>query len=196
MSHPIETITFENGFTGQLFDDADVERPYAHNDAVRIVILSRRYEDPARGRCGTTPEQLAEWTVANTDAWWVIPLFAYEHGGVVYRPANNNPFQCPFDSGRAGSIALRRDHFPANEAQLRLEAELIASTYSAWANGECYRFTLTDANGKELDTGWGIIGYDAAIAALNEAAALCADQSAPSPPPPQEREPEQGCLFG
>jgi hypothetical protein len=194
MSPAVETFTFPNGLTGAIHHDPDVQRPYAHNDAVRIIILSHRYNDPSNGACGNTPSALAEWTVANKATWWVIPLFFYEHGGIVYQPADTNPFHCRFDSGRAGSIALRRDDFPADKRQLRLEAKEVAHRYSQWANGECYRFTLNDADGEQLESGGGIIGYDEALALLNEvAASFTARRSAPVLPPSPKA--EQGTLF-
>lgn len=195
MKPPIETIHFDNGLTGTIaYDEPDRQPPYADSDTIRIVILSRRYEDPARGECGTTPQALADWTVANAATWWTIPLYAYQHGNIVYQPAHANPFHCPFDSARAGSIALRRDSFPADERQLRLEAETIAQTFSDWANGECYSFTLLDAQGQLLESGGGIIGYEAALSALTDVASSFTPAHA-MPPPSAHPEPEQGTLF-
>jgi hypothetical protein len=194
MSPAVDTITFANGLVGEIHHDPDVERPYANNAAVRIVILSRRYNDPSGGACGTTPAELAQWTAANSATWWIIPLFFYEHGAIVYQPADNNPFHCTFDSGRAGSIALRRDSFPADKRQLRLQAEEIANRYSQWSNGECYRFTLNDANGKRLESAGGIIGYDEAVSLLNELAASFTERSSAPAPQPSPK-PEQGLLF-
>lgn len=190
----VETLQLSNGLTGEIRHDDCVEQPYADNDDIRIVILSRRYADPAKGKCGTTPAELSDWTHQNADRWWVIPLYAYEHSGIVYRPADTNPFHCPFDSARAGSIALRRKRFPTDPRQLRLEAEEIAATYSQWANGECFTFLIRNASGDVVESGGGIFGYDNAVAALHEAASLhCAEETVH--PPSSGPELEQGLLF-
>lgn len=174
---PLETITFDHGVSAKIYFDDFAEQPFSHDDAVRIVVLHRRYIDPACGECGHDPDELAAWERENADRWFIIPLFLYDHSGVIYRAAYSNPFHCRWDSGRVGTVALRRaDWGSGNEPDERLAAyaQSVAEEYSCWANGECYGYVLTDIAGRELDSCWGYIGIDhvrreAAAAAVHSA---------------------------
>jgi|GEM_PF-5965067 len=42
------------GTTARFYHDPYCEQPFDGDDAVRIVILHRRYIDPSRGACGST----------------------------------------------------------------------------------------------------------------------------------------------
>jgi hypothetical protein len=161
----VNTINFEHGLVGSIYHDTDVEQPYEADDGVRIVVLHRRYIDPSRGACGTTPDELAGWERENEADWFIIPLFMYDHSGTMYRVGRTNPFSCPWDSGRVGIIALKRSEW-GNGAEsgdtLFVYAESIAYRYTSWANGECYGYILKDSSGSELLSCWGFIGMDAA----------------------------------
>ncbi|MGH6922868.1 MAG: hypothetical protein ACRED5_03770 [Propylenella sp.] len=160
---PLETISFDSGLTAKIYHDADTEMPFNCDDAVRIVVLHRRYIDPAGGECGCDPDEVAAWERDNADRWFTIPLFLYDHSGVIYRTGYGNPFHCPWDSGRVGIVALRRaDWGDGNEPDERLAeyAQSVAEEYSSWANGECYGYVLCDPAGHELDSCWGFIGTD------------------------------------
>ena len=61
MTAPVETIRFELGLHADIHHDPDAELPYLDDDAVRIVVLHRRYLDPAGGACGRTPDEVAQW---------------------------------------------------------------------------------------------------------------------------------------
>ena len=189
---PVEILAFDNGLTARIYHDDWAEQPFAHDDAVRIVVLHRRYLDPADGECGRDPEEVAAWERDNAADWFTIPLFLYDHSGTMYRVGQSNPFHCPWDSGRVGIVALRRaDWGNGDEPDERLAeyAQSVAEEYSSWANGECYGYVLSDAAGRELDSCWGFIGIDhvrreAAAAAeshsLSEAESAT-DNSAPVP---------------
>jgi hypothetical protein len=41
----IETLELAPGFTARIFHDTDIEQPSSDDDAVRIVVLHRRYLD-------------------------------------------------------------------------------------------------------------------------------------------------------
>jgi hypothetical protein len=172
---PVDTITFENGFSARIYDDPDAAQPFRDDDSVRIVVLHRRYIDPSGGACGREPSEVAAWIEANAAEWFTIPLFLYDHSGTVYRVGRSNPFHCPWDSGRAGIIALKRaDWGGGSESYERLEefAQGVADEYTAWANGECYGYVLQDGAGRELDSCWGFIGLEAVRQEAAAAAAL------------------------
>lgn len=180
MSNPVETITFDNGLTACIYHDADVEQPFSYDDALRIVVLHRRYIDPSEGACGRDPDEVAAWQRENADEWFAIPLFLYDHSGVVYRVGESNPFHCPWDSGRVGTIALRRTEWGDGEEsdeKLAEYAQAIADDYTLWANGECYGYVLCDAAGRELESCWGFLGLERVREQAAKAAAWHAARS-------------------
>lgn len=170
----VETILFDNGLSARIYHDDFAAQPFGFDDAVRIVVLHRRYIDPAGGACGRDPDEVAAWIDENADAWFTIPLFMYDHSATVYRVGYANPFHCPWDSGRVGIIALRRaDWGNGSESDDKLTeyARSVAEEYSSWANGECYGYVLCDIAGREIDSCWGFIGSDAVRAEAAAAAA-------------------------
>jgi hypothetical protein len=171
---PVETIEFGRGLHASIYHDGDVEQPFAGDDAVRIVVLHRRYIDPSGGECGLDPDEVAAWQRENAPNWFTIPLFLYDHSGTIFRAGHSNPFHCPWDSGRIGIIALRRADWADGEASddaLAEYAQAVTNAYTSWANGDCYGYVLCDSTGNECDSCWGFIGIDAV---RQEAAAAAA----------------------
>jgi hypothetical protein len=162
---PADTLEVAQGLTARIYHDPDVENPFICDDALRIVVLHRRYIDPSDGACGQTPDEVAAWERENAAAWFTIPLFLYDHSGTVYRVGQSNPFHCPWDSGRVGIIALKRGEWGGgheSDEKLADYAEAIAAEYTSWANGECYGYVLCDAGGHEIESCWGFIGIETA----------------------------------
>lgn len=164
----------EEGHFARLSHDDDCPQPYDGDDAVRIVVLHRRYIDPAGGACGSTPEDVAAWEADNAEEWFTIALFLYDHSGTVYRTGHSNPFHCPWDSGRVGIIALKRSEWPVGHDSPSLEeqAAAIADEYTKWANGETYACAIYDADGELQDSCGGFVGLDSAMAYAREMFAL------------------------
>lgn len=180
MSDVVDTLEFEGGLTADIIVDQDVEQPFKGDDAVKIVVLHRRYPDPSEGTVGSDPAEIARWCKKREKSWYVIPLFMYDHSGTIYGVGQSNPFSCPWDSGRAGIIALKRQVYGVegrDDDKMLERAKSIAEVYTDWANGSCYGYVLKDKDGEELDSCWGYIGREdvdsqAADAAKNHAPAL------------------------
>jgi hypothetical protein len=93
----------------------------------------------------------------------------YDHSGTIYRATRGgNPFSCPWDSGRVGSIALKRADFGA-DADLFKIAESICDTYTSWANGEIYGFEIVNLDGDTVESCWGFIGNPDESGVIDEA---------------------------
>jgi hypothetical protein len=151
---------------------------------VRIVVLHRRYIDPSNGACGCDADEIAAWQSENAAQWFTIPLYLYEHSGTVYRVGYGNPFHCPWDSGRVGIIALKRREWgrgAESDATLTDYAESVATTYTQWANGECYGYVFHDSAGRECDSCWGFLGIDAVRQEAASAAARHDDAADATP---------------
>lgn len=110
-----------------------------------------------------------------------LPVWKYEHSGVMYRAAESNPFSCRWDSGQVGYIWVRKETVraeygvkritPATRAKVLDVLKAEVETYSQWANGETYGFKIYDQeDGDELDSCWGFIGLDHVTESAKEAA--------------------------
>jgi len=169
-----KTIEFGEDLVAHIVPDGDVEQPYDGDDSVRIVVLHGRYSDPSKGECGKTPEEVERWAKENAREWYVVPLWMYDHSGTAYGVGEQNPFTCPWDSGRVGIVALRKDEWGKGRGELdstRFEyAKGVAQAYTSWANGDCWGYVLKDAEGIEIDSCFGFIGMDSVEEAAREAA--------------------------
>lgn len=189
MSEVIDTIEYEDGVVAEISHDPHVSNPYEDDEGVEIVILHRRYSDPAEGRLGRTGGEVERWRAENAKEWFTINLWAYDHSGVVYRASVENPFTVDrdWDTAQAGIVALKRSEWGdgnLSDEALTEYAVGVADEYSDWAAGNCYSFSLRSRDGSEIAEGNGLIGRDA----LEEAAGAAAktyfaslDVAAPAP---------------
>lgn len=159
----IEKIELRDGYYAEIHHDSDVEQPHADDEGVHIVVLHGKYMDPSKGACGKTPDEVAKWEKKNAKSWYTVPLWLYDHSGTAYAVGATNPFSCPWDSGRVGTIALKRSEWgngKENDEELFKRAQSIAETYSMWANGETYSYNICDENEETIDSCGGFIGLD------------------------------------
>lgn len=151
----------ESGFSFRIVldDTGCVESPLDTNESVAFFVFHRRLENPSEA-LARDPDELAEWEAENENEWESFPLYLYQHGGTCYRPSRggSNPFSCPWDSGRVGSIALKRADFGTG-ADLFKIAESICENYTSWANGEIYGFEIMDPESNVMDSCWGFVGH-------------------------------------
>jgi hypothetical protein len=104
----------------------------------------------------------------------------YEHGQVAL---DTGDFGDRWDRGQVGWIyclpaTIRHEYGCTRitkQVRARVEAVLQGEVreYGRYVNGECFGYTVTDANDEVLDSCWGFIGYDYAQDAAREAAEAC-----------------------
>ena len=167
--HKTETH-HESGFSFRIvLDDMEcVESPLDNDESVAFFVFHHRYRNPSES-LARDPDELAIWEADNADAWESFPLYMYDHSGTIYRATRGgNPFSCPWDSGRVGSIALKRADFGA-DADLFKIAESICDTYTSWANGEIYGFEIVNLDGDTVESCWGFIGNPDESGVIDEA---------------------------
>jgi len=97
----------------------------------------------------------------------ILPLYLYDHSGITMSTA---PFSCPWDSGQVGYIYASLDDIRKEmsckrvTAKHRAQAENIlrqeAKTYDQHLTGDVYGYVVTDENGDESDSCWGMFGLD------------------------------------
>jgi hypothetical protein len=100
-----------------------------------------------------------------------MPVWAYVHGSSTLCAAYQNPFGCPWDSGRSGWVYATneelRKFFNVKRLTKKYKETALAymqsdvQTFSAYLNGECYGFVIRDTrNDEALDSCWGYYGLD------------------------------------
>lgn len=159
----IEKIELRDGHYAEIHHDSDVGQPYEDDEAVNIVVLHGKYIDPSEGACGKTPDEVAKWEKQNAKTWYTVPLWLYDHSGTAYAVGATNPFNCRWDSGQVGIVALKRSEWgDGNESDEKMfeYAQNIAKEYSAWANGETYSYNICDENEETIESCGGFIGLD------------------------------------
>jgi len=104
--------------------------------------------------------------------WFYIG--AYSHGNVGYttKHVNQYPYNCPFDSGVAGVVLVKKSDFPQHKKTnktRRLDiSDSCVSQLAEWCNGECYGFIIEDSDGQEVESCWGFIGFEQVIQGAKE----------------------------
>ena len=112
-----------------------------------------------------------------------MPVWAYVHGGSTIRAAYENPFSCPWDSGRSGWVYMTspevRKFFGVKRITKKIREAANAymrsavEEFNAYLNSECYGFVIrnTDTD-EETDSCWGYYGdthvREAAMSALKQ----------------------------
>lgn len=147
----IQTIEATGGHRIEVeYDDCPENPREWHNVWTILTAQSRHLDIDGTYHEGAIPE----------DADMVVPVYRYEHGAVLYRAGDENPFSCPWDSGQIGVAYLPfgtlSDEWPnesvtgaKEKARACLDGEL--SAYTAWANGEVYAYTVFDPDGDIID---------------------------------------------
>ena len=174
---PIKSITHPH-LQAEIHYDQHPEAP----ETSPFVIT---YADTSRYTLGTTQISFGEFEdiargVRDGDLIG-LPVWAYVHGGSTIKAAYENPFGCPWDSGRSGWVfatksqvrsyyGVKRITKAVKERALKL-ARSIVDEYSGYLNGECYGFIIRDTNtGEAVDSCWGY--YDSSTVEQDAQSAL------------------------
>ncbi len=111
----------------------------------------------------------------------IMPLYLYEHSGITI---STTPFYYVGDSGQVGVIYMTREQILARfggklltEKKRRQARALMmdeVDEYNQYLTGDVYGYIVTDPNENEVDSCWGLFGYEwaraEAKAALEHAA--------------------------
>lgn len=106
----------------------------------------------------------------NNPDYWCYPVYGYVHSGVVL---SLTPFSCPWDSGLAGYVAVKR---PSRGGEWRTRKAFLAyleaciKTFNDYLAGDCYGYEIVETDtGTVVDSCWGFIGFDHVESGLYEA---------------------------
>lgn len=170
--------------------DSDCTSPRENDNLGTIVYWHRRacYGDVDGAKQYDTPADFIDHMKRTDPKALILPVFLYDHSSVTLRATDgSNPFSCPWDSGQVGFVYVSREKL-VSEYGKRITAKRRANAvaclksevdeFSQWCNGECYGYIIENADGKELDSCWGHIGYDCVREAAREAADGVAEEEA------------------
>lgn len=169
----IDTIEY-NGYTISTFYDESPESPREWDNLGRMALSHDRYNFPNDD--GVNFDDFDSWQAAETylrkeyGAVIVLPVQMYEHSGVSLYVGNMHD---QWDGGQVGLIyataADIRTCFNIKRItkkyreQVKITLENEVNTYSQYVSGEVYGFTITDPDGKEVDSCYGFYGNDGMV---------------------------------
>jgi hypothetical protein len=100
----------------------------------------------------------------------ILPVQGYEHGGLAISVSESHD---AWDGGQLGFVYCtaedikREYHVQRVSAKLRREIVQVLTSevevYNDYINGNVYGYVILDEDGEELDSCWGIYGYDYAV---------------------------------
>lgn len=100
-----------------------------------------------------------------------IALYLYDHSGITMRASTKgNPFTCPWDSGKVGIIyvthdEIKKEYGAVDGTSIEKAAKLLLAEvqeYDQYLTGDVYGYVVTDKDGEEIDSCWGIYGLEEA----------------------------------
>lgn len=117
-----------------------------------------------------------------------VPVWSYVHSGATVRAAWQNPFSCPWDSGRSGWVYVPMEKalkeygrkLPSKKFRLRVRDQLIkeVEVFNMYLTGDVYGYEI-EHNGHSLDSCWNYSGYADLEKELENLLAYHAKQIAP-----------------
>jgi hypothetical protein len=173
------------GLTVQIFYDDMPESPREWDNFGRLALKHDRYDMPNE----------ADIDIHGYDSWneveaalrheygalVILPVSMYDHSGVHIYAGNNGMY-----GAQIGFTYCTREDILNNwgskrvtqKQRIQAEALLTAEveTYSDYSNGNVYGYVILDEDGEELDSCWGIYGYDYAVSAAKDIAHYTAKQ--------------------
>lgn len=185
---PIKTIhTRVPGLVGHIYHDPDPESPAEWDNLGEIT-----YNKAARTVLGTHPRSADEdgeiARLVRDGKAIGIPVWAYVHSGATIKATYDNPFGCPWDSGRSGWVwvpvdkVLKEYSRKAMSKKLREQVlEILrgeVETFDQYLRGDVYGYVI-EHDGKKLDSCWGMYGLDDTVSDVNALLKSAAHDIAP-----------------
>lgn len=130
------------------------------------VLLSKDYESVLEHK---RDAREIKKIIQKTNQFLIFDLYRYEHGNVIFKVADSNPFNCQFDSGLCGWVVVAKNDVRKEFSCTRISQKLNdkikkvingeMEQYTNYCNGEVYGFQYIDSEGDE-DSCYGFFGYD------------------------------------
>lgn len=164
------------GLKIQLHHDYDVESPLEGQDRDSALLFCAWQRNSTLSAANPFYDPESALRFAKDHGYEVFLMRGYIHSGVAYccDPVGRNsyPFTCPWDSGFAGFVLVKRADYPerkkADKGLRQRAANSLCDTVTQWANGENYWYEIRDDSGECLDSCGGYIGSEFAIECAKE----------------------------
>lgn len=126
--------------------------------------LYEEWEDNYSGNMGYLPYLLEVFQEKNL----VIPVSAYEHGGITISASGRRAGWDSFDSEQLGFVYASHEDIKKEFNVKRLTKKVLeraekilraeVEEYDSYLTGQVYGFIIEDENGEQLDSCWGFVG--------------------------------------
>ena len=150
------------------------DETYHDGDSWREAIAAR-FDMPER--CFDNEERFGE-ELSKRAIW--LPLNLYDHSGISMSTTRGYPFNCPWDSGQVGIIAVSledvRDEYSWKRITQERRRRILdylrqeVATYDEYLTGQVYGYTVENEEGETVDSCWGFFGLDYCKESASEAA--------------------------
>lgn len=152
----VHTFTVDHATVRILPDDDSSHLNPCDSGDDNVIFATLERNSTLRPDWARSPEDIAEY--AKEHDMWELPLWKFEHGGKIYRVTKNgNPFYCPWDSGRVGSVLLAKLEWP-DESVAESYADAFCEEVTDWCNGNVHGYVIDVPDEENVDACWGFIG--------------------------------------
>lgn len=186
MSNTVKTIQINDRVVIKIEWDQDAESPANWDNIGQIT-----YKGHGRhclGTEGVSDDRFDEISRQVRDGELIgIPVWAYVHGSSTIRAGWENPFGCPWDSGRSGWAYCTKEK-AISEFGKKIMTKAVrekaikcligeVETFNQYIGGEVYGW-IVEVDGEEVDSCWGCYGFDCAESEARKVAAHHVKESA------------------
>lgn len=126
--------------------------------------LYTEWEDNYSGTMGYFPFLMQQFSEKNL----VIPVHAYEHGGITISATGGLAGWDSFDSGQLGFVYVSHEDILKEYSRKKMSKKLLdraekcliaeVEEYDNYLTGNVWGYKIEDENGEDLDSCWGFFG--------------------------------------
>jgi hypothetical protein len=188
----VDTIQYK-GYTITTYYEEGPESPREWDNLGKMVLKHNRYNFPQDVSIDFDDfdnwQAIEKYLQKEYNAVIVLPVQMYEHGNIrIYVGSSHDTW----DGGQLGLIFATaqdiRNTFMVKRITKEIKEKAIKNlesevdTYSAYVDGQVYRYEVTDSNGNEVDSCGGFYGDSSYDYMVNECKAMidCIENLAPS----------------
>lgn len=141
----MESIEYK-GFTINIYYDEFAESPFDWYLEDELIITYKKGSSYILGNKAVDPEEWEENEEKKLEeTHFIFPVYAYIHGNVAL---SLHPFSCPWDSGRSGTMYVKKTLIEGYEPEVdenakgyKLASDFI-KTLNKWLSGEVFYYTV------------------------------------------------------
>lgn len=157
-----------------VMNDCDSTSPREWSNLGTMVLRHRRYnlsnESEVDFDAFDSMSEVKKHLVKEYGPMFIYPVYMYDHSSISF---SLTPFNDRWDSGCVGFIYVTKETVRneykvnkigknlTNKVKRLLSGEL--DTYASYINGDVYGYSIEDTDGIELDSLWGIYGYEECV---------------------------------